>query len=70
MDPGHRDTCVRHDDVFRVDDDPGGGGVASAVLSRVSAQPLVKDGLAAVEMLAVVLARVQQYRPAKLNQAS
>ncbi len=70
IDAGHRHACVCHDEVVGVGDDPRCGGVTASVLPGVAAQPLVEDRFSAVEPLAVVSARVQQRRPAELNQAS
>ena len=50
VDAGHRDARVRDDNVVGVGDDPGRGGVASAVLAGVAAQPFVEHRLAAVEL--------------------
>ena len=63
-------NCVCDDDHgVRVGDDPG-GCVSSPVLAGVTVQPVVEPRLAAVESFAVVQARVEQLRPAKLSQAS
>ena len=53
VDAGHRDARVCDDDVVGVGDHPGGGGVASAVLAGVAAQPFVEYRFAAVELFAV-----------------
>jgi hypothetical protein len=63
IDSGHCDTGVCDNDVAGIGDDPGGGRVAAAVLSGVLAQPFVEQRLAAVELFAVVSARVKQRRP-------
>ena len=67
--------CLEHcagdeQDVFRrmlpvgVGDNPRRGGVTTAVLAGVTAQPLVEGRFAAIEPLAVVAARVERRRPA------
>ena len=70
VDSGHRDAGVCHNNVGCVGDDPGGCGVAAAVLAGVAAQPLIEHGRAAVELLAVVPANVEQCGATELSQAS
>ena len=70
IDPGHGDAGVCHHDVVGVGDDPGGGGIAAPILAGVAAQPVVKYLLPAVEVFAVVSARVERCRAAELSQAS
>lgn len=70
VDSGHGDARVCHHYFGGVGDDPRRGRVASPVLASVAAQPFVKRGLAAVELVAVVSARIEQRRTANLSQAS
>jgi len=70
IDASHRDARVGHDKVVGVGDDPGSGGVRMAVLAGVAAQPLVEDRFSAVELAAVMSARVQRRRAVQLSQAS
>ncbi len=70
VDASHCDARVRNDDVVGVRDDPGGCGVATAVLAGVAAQPLVEHGLTAVELLTVVPANVEQCGATELSQAN
>lgn len=70
IDAGHRHSCVGHDKVVGVGDNPCRGGVTAPVLAGVAEQPLVERRFAAVELLAVVSAGVERRRPAELNQSS
>jgi len=64
VDCGHRNARVGHHHVLGVGDHPRSGGVASSVLACVPAQPVVKGGFAAVELFAIVAARVERRRAA------
>ncbi len=70
VDSGHRDAGICHNNVACIGDDPGGCGVAAAVLAGVAAQQLIEHGLAAVELLAVVPANIEQCGATELGQAS
>ena len=70
VDASHRDARVSDDDVVGVGDHPGRRGVPTAVLAGVAAEPFVEDGLAAVELFAVVSTRVERRRTLQLSQAS
>jgi hypothetical protein len=52
-----------------VGNDPRRRSVTTSVLADAATQPLVEGRFSAVESLAVVSARVEQRRAAKLNQA-
>jgi len=56
--------------VLSVSDDPGSRSISSLVLASIAAQPLVKDGLTAIELVAMMATRVKRRWPVKLSQAS